>query len=104
MLELKHARNEHRDNVDIYFRDNSNKSDDDLAKFYELNKGNFLNSYAASNPYEDFAESFLTFVTEVAPQEQESGLEKKVMFFYQYDEMILIRKALLENLVDILSK
>lgn len=91
-------------NVDIYFRDNSNKSDEDLAKFYELNEGNFLNSYAASNPYEDFAESFMSFVTEFPPETQESGLDKKIMFFYQYDEMILIRKALLENLVAILSE
>lgn len=91
-------------NVDIYFRDNSNKSDDDLAQFYELNEGNFLNSYAASNPYEDFAESFMTFVTEYRPEAQESGLDKKIMFFYQYDEMILIREALLENMVNILSR
>lgn len=90
-------------NVDLNFRNNSLKKEEDLQRFYELNQEHFLNPYAATNPYEDFAESFMTFVSEIKPDSQETGLDKKILFFYQYEEMILIRKALLQNMVDLLS-
>lgn len=90
--------------VDIYFRNNSLKKEEDLNRFYELNQEHFLNIYAATNPYEDFAESFMTFVSCIKDDSQETGLDKKILFFYRYEEMILIRKALLQNMVTLLSQ
>lgn len=91
-------------NVDPYYRENIGKPDDVLLAFYERNADNFLNDYAASNPYEDFAESFVAFVTEYAPENQSDGISKKILFFYQFPELVELRAELLKTLVEIVDE
>lgn len=61
--------------------------------FFLRHNDDFLNSYAASIPSEDICESFVAFVRrdEVAG---EKVWEKKVLFFYDYPELVELRATL----------
>lgn len=61
--------------------------------FYELRRKEFLNNYAATNPVEDFAETFVYFIFSDYP-EDETVLSKKVQFFYEYEEIVEMRKRI----------
>ncbi|MCY6372244.1 putative zinc-binding metallopeptidase [Clostridium ganghwense] len=65
--------------------------------FYEKYKDQFVSDYAATNPEEDIAESFRTFVTENKPQGKTIA-EKKMLFFYDFPELVKIRKEIRGNL------
>lgn len=90
--------------VSRYYKDNVYKPREDFQGFYELNEDNFFTPYAASNPYEDFAESFTAFVIGPAPfPEEVEPKYEKINFFYQYRELVELRAKLLENMVAILG-
>ncbi|MBI3151573.1 MAG: hypothetical protein HYZ21_05540, partial [Chloroflexi bacterium] len=57
----------------------------------------FVTSYAATNPEEDIAEAFTFFVFGPTPA-GDTIAEKKVLFFYQYPELIELRVNILRNL------
>ncbi|CAM3091979.1 hypothetical protein STFE110948_01845 [Streptobacillus felis] len=86
-------------NVSRDWRENSNKSEIDFQKFYEINKDNFVSSYAVNNIYEDFSDSFMFFVLNQFPEEGKA-YEEKIKFFYNYPELVLLRAQLLKNIVD----
>ncbi len=56
---------------------------------------NFINQYAATNPGEDIAESFASFVFKAKPTAQDSGAltiaQQKINFFYKFPELIKMR-------------
>lgn len=81
------------------WRNNDNKSEKDFNKFYELNQENYVDTYAVNNLYEDFAESFRLFVSDYFP-EDENPYDNKILFFYQYPELVLLRTELIKNIVD----
>lgn len=91
-------------NVDENWRDNGSKHHKDVEEFYRLNKENFINSYAVNDPYEDFAESFLSFVIENRPENEREVVEQKMLFFYQYPELVELRAELLDNMIEIGSQ
>lgn len=65
-------------------------SDDELLS-------NFVTDYAATNPAEDFAESFSFFVLE-NKQDGEKILEEKINYFYQFPSMVSLRSEIKSNI------
>lgn len=86
-------------NIDKEWIDKHEKTSDEIRLFYEKNKIFFINSYASGNPEEDFAESFTAFIMtpyhEIFP---EKNFHQKILFFYQYPELVALRLSILENL------
>lgn len=71
--------------------------DENLEAFYQNYADQFVSDYAATSPEEDIAETFMHFV--FAPQP--SGLtiaDQKVLFFYEYPELVDLRTRLLPGL------
>ncbi len=70
-----------------------------LNEFYEKYQDQFVTEYAATNPGEDIAESWAYFV--LTPRPQGSTIaEQKVLFFYEYPELVQLRHEILNNLCD----
>lgn len=67
-------------------------------QFYEKYKDQFVSDYAATNPVEDIAETFRVFVMEDAPIGRDQIKDKKVMFFYSFDELVKYRSEIRTNL------
>jgi hypothetical protein len=68
-----------------------------LSEFYEKYQDQFVTEYAATNPGEDIAESWTYFI--LTPKPQGSTIaEHKVLFFYEYPELVESRQAILSNL------
>jgi len=90
--------------VDIYAEwDETNYAEDDdtyyemLDDFYYKYEDQFISSYAATTLEEDIAESWSFFV--LAPKPQASSIaNEKVLFFYDYPELVQLREEILNNL------
>lgn len=61
-----------------------------LDDFYYKYEERFLTDYAATNPEEDIAEAFTFFVLSPRP-DGETMAEAKVLFFYDYPELVALR-------------
>lgn len=68
-----------------------------LDDFYNKYQDQFLTDYAATSPAEDIAESFGFFVFAETPN-GDSIAEQKILFFYQFPELIGVRTEILNNL------
>lgn len=64
---------------------------------YGLYPSSFVTKYAASSPQEDIAESFVDFVLQQRPTGQ-SIREKKMRFFYDYPELVEVRRRIRNNI------
>ncbi len=64
---------------------------DYLDRFYAGHSERFVNSYAATSPVEDIAETFMIFVTGDRPGGT-SISDRKVLFFYDYPELLEARE------------
>jgi hypothetical protein len=104
--------------VDIYpnFKwsyefDDDDQFNDHNALFHQKYKTQFMTPYAATNPNEDFAESFTTFVLTEKPSYHSSVLrhgdaliptketaDKKIRFFYDFPELVEMRDFIRNNL------
>lgn len=90
--------------VDIYDEwDEINYANDDetyyemLDDFYYKYEDQFISDYAATTPEEDIAESWSFFV--LAPKPTGSSIaDQKVLFFYEYPELVQLRDDILNNL------
>lgn len=75
--------------------------DDPAAIFFEEDPDAFVSEYAATNPIEDFAESFSYFVgldDESYPVDGESYLmDAKILWFEQFPELVAMRESIREN-------
>ena len=71
--------------------------DQKLDDFFQEHTGQFLSSYAVTNPEEDFAETFMYFIFTPKPSGA-SIAEQKLLFFYAYPEMATLRERILANL------
>ncbi len=72
---------------------NPNKKLDRLYDFYLTNKTKFHTAYAAESPEEDIAESWYFFVIQDKPT-RHLEKDKKVLFFYQFDQLVAMRKEI----------
>ncbi|MFN8385312.1 MAG: hypothetical protein U0X92_02700 [Anaerolineales bacterium] len=90
--------------LDLYAEWQEIDSEDDedtyydlLNDFYSTYEDQFLTEYAVTSPAEDIAESFAFFV--LSPRiEPKSIADEKIMFFYEFPELVELRGKILEQL------
>ena len=70
---------------------------DALYEYYESHQNDFETSYAATNMVEDLAESFTAFVLTDKPDSPALVKDKKVLFFYDYPELVTLRNIIRKN-------
>jgi hypothetical protein len=68
-----------------------------LKEFYRLYQDQFLSDYAATSPMEDIAESWAFFVLSPKP-ELNSIANEKILFFYEYPELVERRTQILQQI------
>lgn len=68
-----------------------------IEALYHNNINSFITEYASENPEEDFAESFVFFVMNDKPK-GEVIKEEKILFFYQFPELIEYRLYIREQI------
>lgn len=68
-----------------------------LQDFYRTYKDQFLSDYAPTSPVEDIAESWAFFVLSPKP-ELDSIANEKILFFYEYPELVELRTRMLKNI------
>ena len=68
-----------------------------LNDFYRTYKDQFLSDYAPTSPMEDIAESWAFFVLSPKP-EPNSIANEKILFFYEYPELVELRTQVLKNI------
>ena len=81
----------------FYEFDDYDKFLDHNALIYQKHKNQFVTEYAASNPDEDFAESFMEFVLKEKPTKSTIA-DQKIRFFYDFPELIEMRDFIRSNL------
>ncbi len=72
-------------------------SEEAAERLYGANEDDYVSEYAATNPVEDIAESWMFFVI----SEEASGgsiKDQKINFFYQFDELVAVRDYIRSNL------
>jgi hypothetical protein len=69
---------------------------DELDDFYETYQDQFLTDYAPTSPAEDIAESWTFFVLSPKP-ELNSIANAKILFFYEYPELVQLRQDILNR-------
>ncbi|MCB8968044.1 MAG: hypothetical protein H6660_14235 [Ardenticatenaceae bacterium] len=73
--------------------DETELDESDMEDFYYDHEDWFVTDYAATNPGEDIAESFTAFILQPKPTEDTLAAEK-ILFFYDYPELVALRKDL----------
>jgi hypothetical protein len=76
---------------------------DSLDEFYQKYEDQFVSDYAPTSPEEDIAESWSYFILRPKPAGK-SIADRKVLFFYEFPELIELRKQIADNLCDQLEK
>ncbi|WP_270181425.1 hypothetical protein [Alkalihalobacillus sp. CinArs1] len=71
--------------------------------FYDDYADHFSTDYAATHPEEDIAEAWTHFIFSTKP-EGDTIAEQKIAFFYQFPELIELRKDILSQLNDSLKE
>ena len=82
---------------DINLEENDDLYYERLDDFYYKYQDEFLTDYAATHPAEDIAESFSFFVFSEMPA-GDTVAEQKILFFYNYPELVALRTNILGNL------
>jgi len=77
--------------------DNQNPYYDKLYAFYQAHQDQFVDDYAATNTSEDMAETFAFYVLSPKPTGN-SIRDQKILFFYDYPELVQLRSQILNNL------
>jgi len=68
-----------------------------LDDFYNTYQDQFLTDYAPTNPAEDIAESWTFFILAPKP-ESNSIANEKILFFYEYPELVALRAQILDRI------
>jgi hypothetical protein len=66
-----------------------------VMDFYNLHPDQFFYAYAATSITEDMAVSFEYFVMEPKPDSDETVLDRKILFFYQFPELVEMRTQMI---------
>ncbi|MBK9928040.1 MAG: hypothetical protein IPP66_22445 [Anaerolineales bacterium] len=74
-----------------------------LDNFYSSYQDQFVTSYAVTTPEEDIAESWTYFVLTSKPQ-GDTIADQKVLFFYEYPELVELRGTILSNICESFPK
>ncbi|CAH2214503.1 zinc-binding metallopeptidase [Tepidibacter aestuarii] len=73
------------------------ENEEAIVEFYDKYKNRFVSEYSATNPEEDIAETFKAFVVSDKPKGK-SIAEKKMLFFYDFTELVKIREEIRKSL------
>lgn len=68
-----------------------------VQTFHDNHPGEFVTDYAATNIKEDMAESFEAFVLSAKPT-GDSIADQKILFFYDFPELVTLRQQMIQNL------
>jgi hypothetical protein len=68
-----------------------------LEEFHKTYEDQFLSDYAATSPLEDIAESWSFFILSPKP-ELSSIANEKILFFYEYPELVELRTKILKQI------
>ncbi|WP_411843682.1 hypothetical protein [Salinicoccus sp. HZC-1] len=79
--------------------ENKYKSDPEKEAFFNNNINDFYVPYQALNPKEDYAVTFVSFITKSMPQGDSQLKEVKVRAFYEDPDLVALRVDILENLL-----
>ena len=85
----------------FYEFDDYDKFEGHNELFYQKYKTQFVTWYAATNPSEDFAESFTVFVLKEKPAKSTVSFihsDQKILFFYDFPELVEMRDFIRSNL------
>lgn len=82
---------------DVEFSDGEEVNGDKVYEFYKKYPEQFLTDYAATGPEEDIAESWTYFIFSKKPAEGTLA-QQKILFFYQYPELVDLRNQVLTGL------
>jgi hypothetical protein len=74
-----------------------------LVDFYERYADQFVTEYAATTPAEDIAESWAAFVLQPRPA-GDTIAERKVLFFYEFPELVQLRADIIARIIPILRR
>jgi len=85
------------DSMNFNYQIYSNEWTESLWNYYTEHKDEYVTDYAAGSTQEDFAETFTFFILSEKPQGN-SVLEQKILFFYDYTELMEIRDYIKNNL------
>lgn len=85
------------ENLEISYEEDPDLNQQLLTEFYEKYQDRFVTEYAATNPEEDIAEAWTFFVLGDKPA-GDGIAGQKVLFFYNYPELVELRSAILGNL------
>jgi len=77
--------------------EDEDKYNDMLDDFYKTYQDQFLTDYAPTSPSEDLAESWTFFVLAPKP-ELNSIAHEKILFFYEYPELVNLRSQILDKI------
>lgn len=82
----------------LKYRGIDDEKSDNLYNDYVIKYSDqFFSSYVMSTPIEDIAESFARFILDEKPKEK-SILDRKKLFFYQYEELVEMRQNMRERI------
>ena len=68
-----------------------------VGNFYERYRDRFVSPYAASQPVEDITETFSFFVLNPKPR-GDSIADQKILFFYEYPELVSLRQYTIQGM------
>ena len=84
---------------DIQYIDDDDEYYGQSNRFYEKYQDMFVSEYASTNVDEDIAESWTAFVLTSTPSKDDPRMaEQKILFFYDYPELIELREHIRNNL------
>lgn len=70
--------------------------EDAVYAYYDSHQQDFVTDYAATDPAEDIAETFMVFVVKSKPSSAGTVADQKILFFWDYPELVSLR-ALIRN-------
>ncbi|NMB54519.1 MAG: hypothetical protein GYA15_07425 [Leptolinea sp.] len=82
---------------DVEFSEEGEVNEDKVYEFYEKHPEQFVTDYAATGPEEDIAESWTYFIFSKKPA-ADTIAHQKILFFYQYPELVDLRNQVLTGL------
>ena len=68
-----------------------------VAGFYRRYPDQFITTYSAASPEEDMAEAFAAFILNPQP-EGNSIAAQKVLFFFDYPELVTLRQSIIQGI------
>lgn len=83
--------------LEINYEEDDDVFEDKIDAFYQEYADQFVSSYAPTSPEEDIAESFMYFIFTAKPDGSTIS-EQKILFFYDYPELVTLRDEILSNL------